>query len=112
MTEIEDIFRRVLDSAYGIVIAAPDDHAARQLRRRLYAVRERARRANNTDLDLVSVIVRSDGSGDVWLVRRDRITHPQVPDLPSRPITAAEMPAKIRARGRSRLSNLSLLSIS
>jgi len=96
------LLHRAVAAEFGIVIAAGTDHAARRLRRRIY----NARRAADADEQLLGLSVLIRPGGEVWIVKRGRISRQPAPDYPSRPIAADEMPSRIQARGNARLGLL------
>ena len=109
-------YRRLLDGAvtseYGLRLQLPASHlrGARQVRRRLYLARERARASGDRSLDSLSVMLRYERARpapwEVWIVRCDRL--PRVPplddgvELRTEALMPAELPREIRARGRDR----------
>jgi hypothetical protein len=98
--QLVEVMDKALGTAFGLVLKAKHYHAARQLRRRLYAVRERLRKEENNRFDALSFIVKLDG--ELWLVRRDMITQAQGKELACRPILREELPERILARGKSK----------
>ena len=101
MSDLHTILQRALGADVGIVLAVADAREARRLRRRLYDLRDRERRATgSTPYDSISILIRPDG--DLWLVNRASIPKAGKPvPPPSRDLTLAELPT-IRARGPHR----------
>ncbi|BAE49290.1 hypothetical protein [Paramagnetospirillum magneticum] len=105
---LRDAFDRALAADVGIVLSVADPREARRLRRRLYELRDRERRATgSTPYDSISILIRPD---EVWLVNRNSIPKASTPvPPPSRDLTLAELPT-IRARGPHRPGLLDISS--
>ena len=97
----QEIFDHSLISDFGIEIVLDDYTAARSVRRRLYAEREKLRSDGCTEYDCLSFVIKG---CDLWVVPRDRLPKAKaVRTLDCRPLGANELPDRILSRGRSRV---------
>ena len=103
----EDDYRELLQRAarakYGIKVALANHRIARRLRRRLYHVRDLARKAKDDSFDGLSMIIWPDGQ--LWIVKREVL--PQYDDGraydgTTQSLEPDELPDRITPRGPHR----------
>ena len=95
------IFDRAQSTTHGVELALADPKAARSVRRRLYAEREKLRAQGNHAYDNLSFIIKWH---ELWIVPRDRLHKTQcVSLLDCRPLQSNELPDRILSRGKSRV---------
>ena len=98
------LLQQARDSGYGIRLCMEGWTPVTHVRRRLYAARDRARARGDRSLDVLSVIAHD--SGEIWIVRRDRLRgHDNSDDglgaYPSA-LDGDEVPPAVLARGPAR----------
>lgn len=94
------LFDRALGSEYGIAVVYNCPSNAQRQRRRLYAEREKIRRAGICAYDCLSLIVRE---GELHIIKREALLTPALIDaLRLRSLKPGEVPQKIFSRGKSR----------
>ena len=98
------LLREAAGSDYGIRLSMEGWTPFQRVRRRLYAARDRARARGDRSLDVLSVVAHN--SGEIWIVRRDRLPgHDNSDDglgaYPA-PLDGDEVPPAVLARGPSR----------
>lgn len=99
MVSCRTLLESAASSPYGVVIRSEQ----RGLRRSLYYEREKARREGNLAFDSLSFIAKP--GGELWIVRRNQIPQPSTNQVVvSRALEITELPQRIGARGRCRLS--------
>ena len=103
------LFDRALSSAYGIAVEVPDHRTARRLRRKLYGVRDKARKDGDHSLDGLSVLILLDF--EVWIVKRESLPNQPLDDgillASNRSLESDELPRRIGVRGPGRSPFLS-----
>lgn len=99
--EYEALLVQAAASPFGTSVAVVSGRTS-QVRRRLYAVRERLRKDENHSYDSLSFLVRGNS---VWILRRESV--PLHDDLEIQigqvePLKAEELPNRVYARGPHR----------
>lgn len=96
----KEIFDQALASKYGIEIVPDDYRTVRNVRRRLYAAREKLRASGNLEYDDLSFLIRGH---EVWVIPRKRLPADKTELLDCRPLCVRELPDRILSRGKSRV---------
>ena len=110
-----DLMRQATSSDVGLRLIVDQDidgWAARQVRRRLYQSRDRARHRGDNSFDRLSFLLRviypssREFKWELWIVRRDRLPAETPREdgfrADARPLEESELPRMIFARGRNR----------
>ncbi len=102
--EYRALFDRALSSAYGIAMEVPDHRTARRLRRKLYGIRDKARKVGDHSLDGLSILVLL--GFEVWIVKREVLPNQPLDDgillASNRSLEPDELPRRIGVRGPGR----------
>ena len=91
------LFDRALSGKYGIALEVPDHRTARRLRRKLYGIRDKARKAGDHSLDGLSILILLDF--EVWIVKREFLPNQPLDDgillASNRSLESDELPRRI-----------------
>ncbi len=107
---IGNILHDAISAKFGLVLVTPSYLHAKQLRRKLYAAREKLRLQGNNEFDCLSFIPQS--NGELWLIRRDVKPEKVLPEFTSRPLLREELPPRILARGKRKSGLLTVWELS
>ena len=103
-----DILARAKESPLGLRVKS-GGLSSSQLRRKLYNFRERLRREGISSFDSLSFVVSS--PSELLIIKRGKVCdefHPVQAEF--RPLSAREVPARVRSRGKSKSGLLGLFS--
>ena len=99
--KISNLFDIALDSLYGIAVCFPTQEDLMRQRRRMYAVREKLRKAGRYQYDDLSFVAKT--ALELMIIKRQPL-HFQKDVLPLyRHLTSDEGSKNIPSRGKSRL---------
>lgn len=107
---LESALDDAINAEFGLVLVTPSYHHAKQLRRKLYAAREKLRQQGSNEFDCLSFIPQS--NGELWLIRRDVKPEKVLPEFTSRPLLREELPPRILARGKRKSGLLTMWELS
>lgn len=100
VSDLTSLLNRALQAECGIVVKFDSSYAARHTRRKLYAEREKLRRAGHGEYDGLSLMIR--GGREVMVIKRDAVPAAQTAYAECRNLTPDELPQRILSRGKSR----------
>lgn len=100
VSDLTSLLNRALQTECGIVVKFDSPYAARHTRRKLYAEREKLRKAGHKEYDGVSLMIRAER--ELMIIKRDAIPIKQTAFVESHLLTPDELPPRILSRGKSR----------
>ncbi len=104
-----ELLEQAMQAKYGIALEVPDHRTARRLRRKLYGIRDKARKGGDHSLDGLSILILLDF--EVWIVKREFLPNQPLDDgillASNRSLESDELPRRIGVRGPGRSPFLS-----
>lgn len=97
---LHDIMQKAMTSEHGLALVFDYPYEAAMHRRRLYAEREKLRKAEETRFDNLSFLIKN--KKELWVVlRSNKVSMVTIQSL--RPLQKEEIPKLILSRGKSRV---------